>query len=85
MWMNQPFPEFMHSPGVIVVGVSRDRDHPFGRIYQSAEDPGQRGDPRARVHDQISLSSVDVIEIRADQRVHVRLGYQRDAVSHLPG
>ena len=82
--MNKSLPEFVHAPDVIVVSVSCDRDHPLGGVYEPAEHPGQRGDPCARVHDQISLRSVDVIEVRADQGVHVRLGYQRDAISHLP-
>lgn len=82
--MNKSFPELVHAPGVIIVSVSRDRDHPLGRVCERAEHPGQRSDPRARVHDQISLRSADVIEVRADQGVHMRLGHQRDAISHLP-
>src|ERR1022692_1178332 len=81
--MNNSFPEFVHAPDVIVVRVSRDRDHPLGGVCEPGEHPGQRSDPGARVHDQVSLRSADMIEIRADQGVHVRLGYQRDAISHL--
>jgi hypothetical protein len=80
--MNKSFPEFVHAPDVIVMSVSCDRDHPLGGIYEPAEHPCQRSDPCARVHDQISLRSMDVIEVRADQGIHVRLGYQRDVISH---
>jgi hypothetical protein len=41
-------------------------------------------DYTAGLASQISLRSMDVIEVRADQGVHVRLGYQRDAISHPP-
>ena len=83
--MNESFPEFVHAPDVIVVSVSCDRDHPLAGAHEPAEYPGQRSNPGTRVHDQIRLRSADVIEVRADQRVHMRLSYQRDAISHLPG
>jgi hypothetical protein len=82
--MNKSVREFVHAPDVIVVSVSGDRDHPLAGFGEPAEHPGQRSDPRARVHDQISLRAADMIEVRADQGVHMRFGYQRDAISYLP-
>src|SRR5580704_7372153 len=83
--MNKPLPEFMHTPDVIVVRVSRDRDHPPTSLYEAIEHPSQRSNSCARVHDQISLRSVDVKEVRSDHGAHVRLGHQRDAITHLLG
>jgi hypothetical protein len=56
---NKSFPEFVQAPDVIVVSMSCDRDHPLAGVYEPAEHPGQRSDPCARVHDQISLRSAD--------------------------
>jgi hypothetical protein len=56
------------APDVIGVSVSGDRDHPLARVYEAAGYPGQRNNPGTRVHDQISVRSADVIEVRANQR-----------------
>lgn len=63
----------VHTSRVIVTSVSRDHDHPLGGACEPTQHPGQPSDPGARAHDQISLRPMDMIEIRADQGIHVRL------------